>query len=113
MWDINTWTKFELLYCGYENWWSSSYADFFPNISDVVIWNSLTINNEFIIPKIFKWDIQKKYAQKTYFKWKNEHNNELCHLMETHKHHSFKKIANMFYKNNMHSIQNQKNTQST
>jgi len=28
----------------------------FPNISDV-IWDNLTINNEFIIPKTFKWDI--------------------------------------------------------
>ncbi len=33
----------------------------FPNISNVVIWDSLTINNEFVIPKIFKWDIQKIY----------------------------------------------------
>ncbi len=28
----------------------------FPNISDVV-WDNLAINNEFIIPKTFKWDI--------------------------------------------------------
>jgi hypothetical protein len=44
----------------------------FPNISDVVIWNSLTINNDFMIPKIFKRDLQKKKCTKNIFqmeKW--------------------------------------------
>jgi len=44
--------------------------------------------------------------QKTYFKWKDEHNNELYCLMAIHKHHSLKKITKMFYTSNVHPMLN-------
>jgi hypothetical protein len=44
--------------------------------------------------------------QKTYFKCKYEHNNELYCLMAIHKHHSLKKIAKMFYTSNVHPMLN-------
>ncbi len=70
----------------------------FLNINNIVIQNTLTINDEFINLSKFSNETSEKHDEpKTYFKWKNEHNNELYFLMAIHKHHSFKKIAKMFY----------------
>jgi hypothetical protein len=68
------------------------------NINNIVIQETLTINDEFINLSKFSNETSEKHDEpKTYFKWKNEHNNELYFLMAIHKHHSFKKIAKMFY----------------
>jgi hypothetical protein len=59
--------------------------------------DTLTINDEFINLSKFSNETSEKHNEpKTYFKWKDEHNNELYCLMAIHKHHSLKKIAKMF-----------------
>ncbi len=60
--------------------------------------------------KILDETNEKHNEPKTYFKsWKDEHNNELYHLMVIHKHHSFKKIAEFFYTSNVHPMLNTQN----
>jgi len=79
----------------------------FLNINNIVIQNTLTINDEFI--NLWKFSIEtseKDNEPKTYCKWKDEHNNEPYHLMAIHKHHSLKKIAKLFYASNVHPMLN-------
>jgi len=77
------------------------------NINNIVIQNTLTINDEFInLSKFSNETNEKDNEPKTYCKWKDEHNNELYHLMAIYKHLSLKKIVEMFYTNNVHPMLN-------
>jgi hypothetical protein len=77
------------------------------NINNIVIQNTLIVNDEFFNFSIFSNETSEKDNEpKTYCKWKDEHNNELCHLMAIHKHISLKKIAKMFYTSNVHPMLN-------
>ncbi len=77
------------------------------NINNIVIQNIVTINDEFInLSKISNETREKDNEPKTYCKWKDEHNNELYHLMAIHKHLSLKKIAKIFYTSIVHLMLN-------
>jgi hypothetical protein len=77
------------------------------NINNIVIQDTLTINDEFIkLPKFSNETSETHNEPKTYFKWKDEQNNELYRLMAIHKHHSLKKIAKMSYASNVHPMLN-------
>ncbi len=77
------------------------------NINNIVIQNTLAINDEFInLSKLSNETSEKDNEPKTYCKWKYEYNIELYHLMAIHKHLSLKKIAEMFYTSNVHPMLN-------
>jgi hypothetical protein len=86
MWDSNTWTKLELRWHEHESWWNLSYADYFSNISNIVIQDNLIMDNE--SHQTFSNDISCKKRNIKYLNWK------------------MNKISNMFYKDNVNPILN-------
>jgi len=75
-----------------------------PITSNVLMHDNLMPQKQ--IMKISKKICKKLYKHNTYFKWRHEHIEKLEHLLKIHDHYSFKTIANIFYKHNVHPMLN-------
>jgi hypothetical protein len=75
-----------------------------PITSNVLMHDNLMPQKQ--IMEISKKICKKLHKHNTYFKWRHEHIEKLEHLMKIHDHCSFKTIANIFYKHNVHPMLN-------